>query len=123
MNEFIQAILIMVQFHKMALITESLKIHFCQHIEEEELEHHELKHDPIKKLNLLKTLEIINQEGEESEKRLPRKSCDFSEVDMSDLKQIVEDDKVYTKHIHSFCNVYLDFDPHSEEYRSYLVYF
>jgi hypothetical protein len=120
-NELVQAILIMVQFHKYALICESLHIHFvtlCEEVEECKLD--DVHVDINIKEKLLKNLEIINQE-ENGYVKQPRKSCDFSEIDLVDLKQILEEGKAYNKHIHSFCSVYHDFDPHSEEYRSYLV--
>jgi hypothetical protein len=117
MNEFIQAILIMIQFHKLAIVTESLNIHFCASLEEKESSNNVCTSEL--KLKLLKNLELINLE--ETTGSGHRKSCDFSETDLSDLKQTLEDDKGFSKHVNSFCNMYHDFDPHSEEYRSYLV--
>jgi hypothetical protein len=121
MNEFIQAVLIMVQFHKLALITESLHVSFLPLEEKEENNaNNEIINSWDIKQKLLNNLEIINLE-ETGQQNQQRKSCDFSEGDLTDLKHVLEENKGFNKHIHSFCNVYHDFDPHSEEYRSYLV--
>jgi hypothetical protein len=109
----------MCQFHKLAIVSESLQIHFCA-LSDSNHNTHSVSNNPDIKQKLLQNLEMINQE-ETSERKLSRKSCDFSEVDISDFKQTMEDDKYYSKHIHSFCNMYHDFDPHSDEYKSYLV--
>jgi hypothetical protein len=118
MNELIQAVLIMCQFQKLATVAESLQIHFCAYLHDKHSQ--DVGNNSDIKQKLLKNLEMINLE-ETCEKKGPRKSCDFSEADISDLKHILEEDKSYSKHVNSFCNVYHDFDPHSEEYRSYLV--
>lgn len=48
---------------------------------------------------------------------------DKSDVDMTEpdyLKQ-EDDTRLYDKYVNIYCNIYHDFDAHSEEYRSYLV--
>ena len=117
-NELISAVLIMVHFHKISLIVESIKIQLISY---------DLNFDNTKdqttietsiKEKLLKNLEILNNELESQ--KSGQQDLD-NEFDFLEINKQNHCESYFNKHINSFCNVYHDFDHHSEEYRSYLV--
>ena len=118
MNELIHAVLIMVHFHKISLIAESIKIQLISYDIDE---HNYVDHITIEtslKEKLLKNLEMLNNELDSHKftQNDTENEFDFLEMNKQSLCE-----SYFNKHINSFCNVYHDFDHHSEEYRSYLV--
>lgn len=117
------AALIMIQFHKLAIISESLNIKYnfenskkCTNIE---------KHDSTEikfldgKTNVKQKI-LKNLENLEDADNLDKSSNIDQESIGIQIDQIPEN-KNFDKHINKYYNIYHDFDAHSEEYRSYLV--
>lgn len=71
---------------------------------------------------IITELESINAKDEESPKKLRK----FSEENVTSKLNTSFDSLItlsdFSKHISSYCTIYLDFDSHSEEYNSYIVY-
>jgi hypothetical protein len=117
-NELMYAILIMIHFHKISIIVESMRFQLknnesliSKHTNEENDENN-------LKEKLIKNLEKVISDESEDESQI---FISDSDLDLGETKKISWSDSKFAKHINSFCNVYHDFDPHSEEYRSYLV--
>lgn len=146
LGEFMQAALIIIEFQKLALIVDSLNIklnknggcgqgsgsyggahaHAHAHTQNSNVKDH---------LNLLKNLESIIAE-EQNESSCSNKIKENISVNKSWLSENeahseipidfeslrYEQTVAYDKHINKHCNLYHDFDPHSDEYRYHLEF-
>lgn len=130
-NELLEAILILINFHRLATILESMRFsyNFFRSNSDENEKISEEKPDELKSNNLITILETLNGEENDVINKIPRKTSDENEnenVSSSKFncsfenKEPVED---FSKHISNFCTVYLDFDSYSDEYLSCLVIF
>jgi hypothetical protein len=115
-NELMHAILIMIQFHKIAIIVESLKIQLNKDTFSSKLSN-DVKDESNFKQKLIMNLEKIISEDQDDNQIITIEG----DLEINDPCKINLTESKFTKHINTFCNVYHDFDPHSEEYRSYLV--
>lgn len=131
--ELVQAVLILTNYHRLATISLSMKSALKEepddvsfHLEEIKLDDSKLlkfiNEENVKK-KIISELEIINQTEEEINPQGRKFSEDIN--NNSKLNSSFESANlntcIFTKHISSFCTVYLDFDSHSEEFFSYLV--
>jgi hypothetical protein len=115
-NELMHAVLIMIHFHKISIIVESMRFNF-KNKEYNETSNHEDKIICNLKDKLIEKLEhSYNETDDDNLSALTENDLEFT-----DFVKLCFSDSKFKKHINSFCNVYHDFDPHSEEYRSYLV--
>jgi hypothetical protein len=131
LSEFIQAALILTHFQRLANISNSLsiKLRKCADSNSHE-ENTEISNDNYIKQELLKTLENINNTSGSTKQKTDSLLSSASEepelITEQDFNPNISDendkDRYFSRHIHKYCNVYLDFDPHSEEYKSYLEF-
>jgi hypothetical protein len=79
------------------------------------------------KYKIINNLELMNQSNDSYEKSKDRKNSEIFEFEINTnqteylyyhTNDIIID---FSKYISKFCTVYLDFDNHSEEYKSYFV--
>jgi hypothetical protein len=115
-NELMHAVLIMTHFHKISNIVESMKFHLNNNCNDSN-DTGDLKVACILKEKLIQNLEICISECDDDN----ISNITENDLELGELKKFCFTSSIFTKHINSFCNVYNDFDPHSEEYRSYLV--
>lgn len=129
LNEFMHAALIMLHFHKLAVIVEAIDIRLksnCGNTVNCKYSNSELNNTEVK-LNILKNLEVIVKEDDninKNEKFCTTPQEDKTDLDLADTQEKIceEMTKTFDKFLNKYCTVYHDFDPHSEEYRSYLEF-
>lgn len=140
-----QASLILVHFQRLSIIVSSLDIKLNEKKQRESpisLKHYSLTSSQstlnttnIIKNEILKNLENINSINfEESSTNIERNSfCSSTSEEQNESEINMNKENIYNidtlnkcktfnKHIDKHCNVYHDFDPHSEEFRSYLEF-
>jgi len=131
-----QASLILVHIQRLAAIVASLDIKVKErHNQPDKKSPNNDKVDSddnnLIKNNILKNLEKINSikidQNSQFSSFCSASSDDQNETEMLKDKENLYSDKlnnhsIFNKHIHKYCNVYHDFDPHSEDYRSYLEF-
>jgi hypothetical protein len=118
MNEFIQAAAIMINFHRLAAIVESLRYTLKEDIGEQQNENI-ITYDPQEKEKLYNNLLKMNDESENDEKK-GRKLSDDEKVDIVyKLGDLNTND--FSKFISNFCTIYLDFDSYSDNLLSSYV--
>lgn len=125
-DEFVHASLILINFHRLAAIAESLKICIC---DKSSNDLNNINEPVIKSSNfgttdgkkdLYNNLIKMNEEGDKQFKK-----CD-KEITSDDIKIIYNHDDmipIFEKHISNFCTLYLDFDNYSETPLSSIVFF
>ncbi len=116
--------MILTNYHKLATIVESLAIAIRDKDEHsEEKEDHKLKYlkEEIDKKQIINELETINQTIHKEEQSISRKTSEDLNLKLNSSLDCILSCHDYSKHISNYCTVYLDFDAHSEEYKSYIV--
>jgi hypothetical protein len=136
LSEFIQAALIIAHFQRLAIIVDALNIKLDENKLETKNSLNINNNENINtiKNNMLKTLENINSINTDTEIKKGRTSVksnlsdEPSDYDFkldkteSNLESDLLENKQFNKHIYKYCNIYHDFDAHSEEYKSYLEF-
>jgi hypothetical protein len=137
LNELTRAVLIMTNYHKLASVVESMRLDIIEYIDENEMK---IRNDQQKKSEdskilkyinegnvkkiIISELEDINKSKDEPNTDPIRKFSDENKNSRSKYSSPLDNllaSKDFTKHISTYCTVYLDFDSHSEEYNSYIV--
>lgn len=121
------AILILTYYHRLASITESMRINIKDHTDKS-LEYDKklientiiMKSEEKAKNIIIKELELINT-SPETLTPVQRKFSDDNITKLNSSFDKVLDSEAFIKHISSFCTKYLDFDSHSQEFHSYFV--
>ncbi len=134
-NELIHAALIMTNYHRLAAVVESMRLNVRDPGEEEGKSlFEEPKDNPktpkgeenVKKI-IISELEIINKSEQNGSPVITHKRKPSSEETLklnTSFESILNlNCKEFSKHISSYCTIYLDFDSHSEEYESHIVIF
>jgi len=150
-DELVQAVVVLTSFHRLATVLECLKIDVKKNDEqkknEENTERKESSEDSSKdntsksidnesglnfiineegiKSKIINNLELMNQSSDCYEKnhKVRKGSKNNIESNSKPIEYFHTNDIVvdFSKYISKFCTVYLDFDNHSEEYKSYFV--
>jgi hypothetical protein len=131
-----QASLILIHFQRLAIIIASLNLKIKdrkqnQSSKSPKEENKKGSNNMIKK-EILKNLENINSIGSELVTEKKNSFSSFVSDEQNQPETFEEKDniivdynnnyKLFNKHTHKYCNIYHDFDPHSEEYKSYLEF-
>lgn len=135
MNELIHAALILTFYHRLASVVESMRLNVidnsnCEEDNKNNIDESKESKPPKVEENLKKIiiseLELINKTEENgqkvnSHKRKPSSEETFVKLNTSFDSFVNLNCRDFSKHISSFCTIYLDFDSHSEEYESEIV--
>jgi hypothetical protein len=119
-DELVCAIMLLTNYHRLATIVQALRLGIDENLENHkvnlQIDDTKLLKEEIDKLKIISELEGINS-GSDIESRT-RLSDELTKNPSNEIAQVHPD---FSKYISNFCTVYLDFDSHSEEYRSYMV--
>jgi hypothetical protein len=132
-NELVIAMTILFNFHRIATIVESIKIGVKEKgyepppqrkDEDAKIDDSKVlifKNEEVAKKKIISELELINQNEKEQKEPVTRKMSGESNKALNNSFEMFPQTMDFSKHVSSFCTVYLDFDSHSEEYSSYFV--
>ena len=136
-NELVQPVIILSHFHRLATIIESLKLNIINNDNNQEFEiftveeklqdskifkhsnEDEIKIRLINEIEIINNSEVISDHGNTTNKRKLSDDNNSSKLNSSFENIVTIED--FNKHISNYCTVYLDFDSHAEDYKSYLV--
>jgi hypothetical protein len=118
MDEFIHAASIMINFHRLAAVSESLRYKLKEDINEQHTENI-IAYNPEEKDKLYNNLLKMNDEEENEDKEF-RKLSDEEKIDIVyKLDNLNTSD--FSKYISNFCTIYLDYDSYSDNLLSSYV--
>jgi hypothetical protein len=118
MDEFVHASAIMITFHRLAAVVESLK-YTLNETNSESNSDNVIQYNPEEKDKLYNNLLIMNIETETAENKV-RKLSDEEKIDIVyKLDNLNTSD--FSKYISNFCTIYLDFDSYSDNLLSSYV--
>jgi hypothetical protein len=132
-NELVHAVLILTNFHRLSSVVESFRLSFDgesaeknnSFISDENVVFIKNKQSKVKK-NIISELENFNKLEKSSTPKheLGRKMVGDNYRNKINFDNTIKiDNNEFSKHISSYCTVYLDFDSHSDDYSSYIVLF
>jgi hypothetical protein len=134
MNELIHAALIMTFYHRLAAVVESMRLNVSDNLncdDESKTNYDDSKETKLPKVEenvkkiIISELELINKTEENGQQVISHKRKPSSEetlkLNTSFDSFINLNCREFSKHISSYCTIYLDFDSHSEEYESEIV--
>jgi hypothetical protein len=116
-EELLHAAIIMIYYHKLAAITESLKFKFVENsgilpVRTPSFSSSDAKEEREGKLKLYNNLLLMNEETDESKIKIERK---FSNGDDPKIVyKIEEEHSLFNNFISNYCTLYLDYDAHSD---------
>jgi hypothetical protein len=139
-NELIHAVLILAYYHRLASIVEASRFTFKEYEEtgsntnvSDDLKDSKIlkmfSEENVKKI-IISELENINNTEKEKDvgnvnttpKHSRKPSEELLKLNSSFENLLQNSCKDFSKHISTYCTVYLDFDSHSEEYESYIEF-
>ena len=115
----------MINFHRIANIVESLRPNVNEYMNNEFDKLSLLSNfDDEEKKKLFINIQLLNEEDPLSNKDKPRKLSDDDRNNSlnNSFTSEAENSEAVQKHISNYCTVYLDFDTHSDNFHSALVY-
>lgn len=123
-EEFVHASLIMINFHRIANIVESLRPNVNEIINSEFDKLNLLNnYDDEEKKKLFNNIQMLNEEDTGEFKVNNRKSSEDDKINSlnNSFTSEVENSDSFQKHISNYCTLYLDFDTHSDNFHSAIV--
>jgi hypothetical protein len=134
-NELIHAVLIMTNYHRLASIVESMRLNvkdeedgknLIDELKECKIRNSNSSEDNNYKKIIISELEEINKSETTgltyTHQRKPSEEK-FIKLNSSVESILNDSTKDFSKHISKYCTIYLDYDSHSEEYNSLIVFF